>query len=107
MKIKGYNLSVKIAEVILNNGEAELIFDGLMKKEDFKLILDQFIGFKEIKVIEQTEDELGKACLLTNGEFEFVLVYSSDSFVWNYAYAVKKENHKLLKALCAKFAEVV
>ena len=98
---------MKIAEVILDNGDAELIFDGLMQKRDFKLILDKFTELKEVKVIKQTEDELSKACLLTNGEFEFVLVYSSDSFVWNYAYAVKKENHKLLKALCEKFAEVV
>ncbi len=37
----------------------------------------------------------------------FVLVYNSDSFVWNYAYAVKPENHKLLRDLCRGFAEFV
>lgn len=100
-------MKIKIAEVVLGNGDAELIFDELMQKQDFNFILDQFTKIEGVKVIKQTEDESSRACLLTNGEFEFVLAYSSDSFVWNYVYAVKKENHKLLKTLCEKFAEIV
>ena len=100
-------MKLKISEVMLNNEDVELIFDGLMKKEDFNLILDNFIEIEGVKIIRQTEDESNKACLLSNGKFEFVLVYSSDSFVWNYVYAVKKENHNLLKALCEKFATIV
>jgi len=100
-------MKLKIAEVLLNNGDVELIFDGLIKKEDFNLILEKFTAIEGVKVIRQTEDESNKACLLSNGEFEFVLVYSSDSFVWNYVYAVKKENHNLLRDLCEKFAIIV
>ncbi|AIF51842.1 hypothetical protein [Pelosinus sp. UFO1] len=100
-------MKLKIAEVSLDNGNVELIFDGLMQKEDFNLILEKFAKIKGVKVVKETEDELGKACLLSYGEFEFVLVYSSDSFVWNYVYAVKKENHKLLKKLCENFAEII
>jgi hypothetical protein len=100
-------MKLKIVEVLLDNGDIELIFDGLMQKDDFSLILDKFTAIEGVKVIKETEDESGKACLLSNGEFEFVLVYSSDSFVWNYAYAVKKENHKLLRNLCESFAEFI
>lgn len=100
-------MKIKIAEVLLDNGDVELIFDGLIQRADFQLILDKFIEIKGVRIIKETEDETSKACLLSNGEFEFILVYSSDSFVWNYAYAVKKENHKLLKDLCSSFAEFV
>ncbi len=100
-------MRLKIAEVLLDNGDAEIIFDRLMQRSDFNLILDKFTTIEGVRIIKQAEDETSKACLLSNGEFEFVLVYSSDSFVWNYAYAVKPENHNLLKDLCSKFAEFV
>ena len=100
-------MQIKIAEVILDNGDVELIFDGLMQKADFDLILNKFTGIEGVKIIRQTEDESSRACLLNNGKFEFVLAYSSDSFVWNYVYAVKRENHNLLKSLCEKFAIIV
>jgi hypothetical protein len=100
-------MKLKIAEVTLDNGDIELIFDGLIQKDDFKLILDKFMENKDVKIIKETEDEFGKACLLSNGDFDFALVYSSDSFVWNYVYAVKKENHKLLRKLCENFAEII
>lgn len=100
-------MKLKIAEVALNNGDVELIFDGLIKKEDFNLILEKFTAIEGVKVIMQTEDDSNKACLLSNGEFEFVLVYSSDSFVWNYVYAIKKEKHNLLRELCEEFAIIV
>lgn len=100
-------MKLKIAEVLLDNGDVELIFDGLIQRADFKLILDKFTEIKEVRIIKETEDETSKACLLSNGEFEFVLVYNSDSFVWNYVYAVKPENHKLLRDLCRGFAEFV
>ncbi len=100
-------MKLKIAEVLLDNGDVELIFDGLIQRADFKLILDRFTEIKGVSIIKETEDETSKACLLSNGEFEFVIVYNSDSFVWNYAYAVKPENHKLLRDLCMVFAEFV
>lgn len=100
-------MKLKITEVLLDNGDLELIFDGLMQRSDFNLILDKFTEIDGVRIIKETQDETSKACLLSNGEFEFVLVYSSDSFVWNYAYAVKPENHKLLKDLCSSFAEFV
>lgn len=100
-------MRIKIAEVILDNGDKELIFDGLMNKDDFDLILDEFLKISDVKVIKQTKDDLSKACLMNNGVFEFVLVYSSDSFVWNYAYAVDSKNHELLKDLCSSFAELI
>lgn len=100
-------MKLKIAEVLLDNGDVELIFDGLVQREDFKLILNKFTEIKGIRIVKETEDESSKACLLSNGEFEFVLVYSSNSFVWNYTYAVKRENHKLLKDLCARFSEFI
>jgi hypothetical protein len=100
-------MKLKIAEVLLDNGDVELIFDGLMQRDDFKLILDKFTEIKGVRIIKETEDETSKACLLSNGEFEFVLVYSSDSFVWNYVYAVKQDNHKLLKEFCKNFAEFI
>lgn len=100
-------MKLKMAEVLLDNGDVELIFDGLIQKDDFKLILGRLTEIKDVKIIKETEDESSKACLLSNGEFEFVLVYSSDSFVWNYIYAVKKENHELLRNLCKKFAEFI
>jgi hypothetical protein len=43
--------------------------------------------------------------LVSYDGFEFVLVYSSDTFVWNYVYVIRKENHILLKKLCMNFAE--
>ena len=100
-------MKLKIAEVLLDNGDVELVFDGLMQKSDFNLILDKFTAIEGVSIIKETEDETSKACLLSNGEFEFVLVYSSDSFVWNYVYAVKPEDHKLLKELCSGFAQLV
>lgn len=100
-------MKLKISEVFLDNGDIDLIFDGLTQKKDFDLILDKFIEIKGIKIIKETEDESGKACLLSNGKFEFVLVYNPDSFVWNYVYAIKRENHKLLKDLCRSFAEFI
>lgn len=77
-------MKLKIAEVLLDNGDLELIFDGLMQRSDFNLILDKFTEIEGVKIIKETEDETTKACLLSTGEFKFVLVYSSDSFVWNY-----------------------
>lgn len=100
-------MRLKVAEVLLDNGDVEIIFDGLMQRSDFNLILGKFTAIEGVRVIKETENETSKACLLYNGEFEFVLVYNSDSFVWNYAYAVKPENHRLLKALCSNFAEFV
>ncbi len=100
-------MKFKIAEVLLDSGNIELIFDGLMQRADFNLIQDKFTEIKGVRIIKQTEDETSKACLLSNGEFDFVLVYSSDSFVWNYVYAVKRENHELLKDLCKNFAEFI
>jgi hypothetical protein len=100
-------MKLKIAEVSLDNGDIELIFDGLIQRSDFNLILNKFIAIEGVRIIKETEDETSKACLLSNGEFDFVLVYNSDSFVWNYVYAVKPENHKLLKDLCGNFAEFV
>jgi len=100
-------MKLKMAEVLLDNGDVELIFDGLIKRDDFNLILNKFTEIDGVKVIKEIEDDSRKACLLSNGEFEFVLVYSSDSFVWNYVYAVKKENHRLLRNLCENFAEIV
>jgi len=100
-------MKLKIAEVLLDNGDFELIFDGLRLRDDFQLILDKFTEINGVKIIKETEDESSKACLLSNDEFEFVLVYSSDSFVWNYVYAVKKEDHKLLRILCENFADFI
>ena len=100
-------MKLKITEVVLDNGDIELIFDGLIRRDDFKLILDKFTQINGVKIIKETEDESSKACLLSYDDFEFILVYSSDSFVWNYVYAVKKENHKLLRILCENFAEFI
>ena len=100
-------MKLKIAEVLLDNGDVELIFDELIQRDDFKLILDKFTEIEGVKIIKETEEESSKACLLSNGEFEFVLVYSSDSFVWNYVYATKNENHELLINLCKNFAEFI
>lgn len=98
---------LKVAEVLLDNGDAELIFDELINREDFDLILSKFKDINGVKVLKKTEDETNKACLLSNGVFEFVLAYSTDSFLWNYAYAVKRENHGQLKDLCKKLGEFV
>ena len=100
-------MKLKIAEVLHENGDIELIFDGLMQRSDFNLVLGKFTIIKGVRIVTETEDENSKACLLSNGEFEFVLAYSSDIFVWNYVYSVKPENHKLLKDLCSSFAEFV
>ncbi len=100
-------MKLKIAEVILDNGDIDLIFDGLIKREDFELILNKFLEIKEVRLVKETEDESKKACLLETDNFQFVLVYDSDSFVWNYMYAVKRENHGLLKELCRRIAEFI
>lgn len=100
-------MKIKIAEVFLDNGDIDLIFDGLTERNDFKLIFDKFLENPEVKLIKKREDEYRIACLLGTNEFEFVLVYDSDSFVWNYVYSVKKENHELLKDLCRSIAEFI
>ncbi|HBF38583.1 MAG TPA: hypothetical protein DDW50_14850 [Firmicutes bacterium] len=100
-------MELKISEAFLDNGDIDLIFDGLTYKEDFNLILDKFMEIKGVRIINETVDEFSKACLLSNDKFEFVLAYSSDSFVWNYVYAIKRENHQLLKDLCRNFAEFI
>lgn len=97
---------LKIAEVILPDGDI-LIFDELTERKDFKLILNEFLEIKEVRLVKETEDEYKKACLLETDNFQFVLVYDSDLFVWNYMYAVKKENHGLLKELCRRVAEFI
>jgi len=92
--------------VILRNGDI-LIFDELTEREDFKIIVNKFLEIKEVRLVKETEDEYRKACLLETDHFQFVLVYDSDLFVWNYMYAVKKENHGLLKELCRRVAEFI
>lgn len=100
-------MKIKVKEVFLDNEDIEIIFDELIKRADFKIILTKFTEIEGVKIIKETENESGKACLLSNGKFEFILVYSSDSFVWNYTYATKVENHILLKNLCSSFCEFV
>jgi hypothetical protein len=98
-------MKLKISEILLCNGEVEIFFDELTQRDDFKLILDKFSEIEGVKIIKETQDEFSKACLFSYDGFEFVLVYSSDTFVWNYVYAIRKENHILLKNLCMNFAE--
>lgn len=100
-------MKLKISEVILDNGDTDLIFDQLTKRKDFKLILDKLLEIKEVRLVKETEDESKKACLLETDNFQFVLVYDSDIFVWNYMYAVNRENHGLLKELCRSVAEFI
>ncbi len=100
-------MNLKIAEVFLENGDIDLIFDGLTKREDFQLILNKFLEINGVRVVKESEDKFTKACLLSTNQFEFVLVYDSASFVWNYAYAVKRTDHELLKALSQIVGEII
>jgi hypothetical protein len=100
-------MKLKVAEARLANGDVELIFDECMYKSDYYMIQDKFKAIEGVRIVREFEDIDTTACLLTNGDFEFVLVYSSDMFVWNYVYAVKKENHTKLRDLCSNFAKFV
>lgn len=100
-------MKLRVAEVVLDNGDIDLIFDGLTKRDDFDLILNKFMEIEEVRLVKKTEDESKKACLLETDRFQFVLVYDSDSFVWNYMYAVKRQNHEMLKELCWRVAEFI
>ena len=100
-------MKLKIAEVFLDNGDIDLIFNELTNREDFELILNEFLKINEVRLLKRTENESKKACLLETDNFQFVLVYDSDIFVWNYMYAIKRENHDLLKKLCQEIAEFI
>lgn len=100
-------MKFKIFELQRDNGDIDLFFCDLTEKHDFEIVLEQFLKIEGVKIIRKTEDKSTKACLLSNGKFDFILVYSSDSFVWNYVYSVEKENYELLKQLYLNFAEFI
>jgi len=100
-------MKLKVKEVFFNNGDVDIIIDGLIEREHFKIILDKFLDVPGVKLLKESSDEFRIACLFATDEFEFVLVYDSDCFVWNYFYSVKRDNHVLLKDLCTSIVEFV